>query len=51
MRLLHNNIIASPDGGGLLVTRHANKNDVIFSDTMLRSLAPPQICPIKNHKR
>ena len=27
------------------------KNDVIISDTMLRSLAPPQLCPMTdNHK-
>ena len=43
MRQLHNEIIASLDDGGLLGDRHANKNDVIFSDTMLFSLAPPQL--------
>ena len=35
MRQLHN--------GGLLGARHAETNDVIISDTMLRSLAPPQL--------
>ena len=43
MRQLHNEIIASPDGGGLLGSRHAETNDVIISDKMLRSLAPPQL--------
>ena len=46
MRQLHNDIIASPDDGGLLVSRHADTNDVIISDTMLRSLEPPQLRPM-----
>ena len=46
MQQLHNEIIASPDDGGLLGSRHADKNDVIISDTMLRSLAPPQLCSL-----
>ena len=51
MRHLHNEIIASPDDGGLLGARYADKNDVIIFDTMLRSLAPPQLRPmIDNHK-
>ena len=51
MRQLHNELIASPDDGGLLGARHAEKNDVIISDTMLRSLAPPQLRPMTdNHK-
>ena len=51
MRQLHNELIASPDDGGLLGARHAGTNDVIISDTMLRSLAPPQIRPMTdNHK-
>ena len=29
MRQLHNEIIASPDDGGLLGARHADKNDMI----------------------
>ena len=43
MKQLHNELIALPYDGGLLVARHADKNDVIISDTMLRSLAPPQL--------
>ena len=51
MRQLHNEIIASPDDGGLVAARHAITNDVIISDTMLRSLAPPQLRPMTdNHK-
>ena len=38
MRQLHNELIASPDDGGLLGARHAKTNYVIISDTMLRSL-------------
>ena len=41
MRQLNNELIASPDDGGLVGARHAIANDVIISDTMLRSLAPP----------
>ena len=43
MQQLHNKLIASPDDGGLLVARHAETNGVIISDTMLLSLAPPQL--------
>ena len=51
MRQLHNELIASPEYGGLLGARHTNKNDVIFSDTVLRSLPPPQLRPMTdNHK-
>ena len=46
MRLLHNDLIASPDYGGLVGDRYAITNDVIISDTMLRSLAPPQLRPM-----
>ena len=35
-RQLQNEIIDSPDYGGLLGSRHANTNDVKFSDKMLR---------------
>ena len=35
MRQLHNELVASPDDGGLLGARHGNTNDVIISDTML----------------
>ena len=48
---MHNELIASPDNGGLLGARHAETNDVIISDTMLRSLAPPQLRQrTDNHK-
>ena len=51
MRKLHNELIASPDDGGLVGARHAITNDVIISDTMLCSLAPPQLRTITdNHK-
>ena len=44
-------LIASPDDGGLVGSRHAIKNDVIISDTMIRSLAPPKLRPMTdNHK-
>ena len=38
MRQLHNELIASPDYGGLLGAIHADTNDVIISDTVLLSL-------------
>ena len=51
MRQLHNELIASPDDGCLVRARHAITNDVIISDTILRSLAPPQLRPTTdNHK-
>ena len=51
MRQLHNELIASPDDGGLLGSRHANKNDVIISDTIFHSLAPLKLRPMTdNHK-
>ena len=37
MRQLHNELIASPDDGGLVGARHAITNYVKISDTMLRS--------------
>ena len=43
MQQFHNKLIASPDDGGLLGAIHAKTNDVISSDTMLRSLAPLQL--------
>ena len=46
MQQLHNELIASPDDEGLLGARHANPNDLIISDTILRSLAPPQLIPM-----
>ena len=51
MHQLHNEIIASPDDRGLLVSRHADKNDAIISVTMFRSLSPPQLCPIAYHQK
>ena len=51
MRQLHNEIIASPDDGGLVGSRHAITSHVIISDTMLQSSAPPQLRPMTdNHK-
>ena len=51
MRQLHNELITSPDDGGLVGDRHAMINDVIISDTILHSLAPPQLRPMTdNHK-
>ena len=49
MLQLHNEIIASPDDGALLGSRHADTNDVIISDTMIISLAPPKLCPMTYH--
>ena len=51
MRQMHNDIIASPDYGGLLGSIYANKNDVIISDTILCYLAPPQLLPVKDHHK
>ena len=51
MRQFHNELTASPDDGGLVGARHAETNDVIISDTMLRSLAPPQLRPITDNKK
>ena len=51
MQQLHNDLIASPYGGGLLVSRHADTNDVIISDTVLRSLASPQLRPMPDHHK
>ena len=51
MRQLHNELVASPDDGGLLGSRHANTNDVIISDRMISSLAPPQLRPMTDHHK
>ena len=51
MRQLHNELISSPNDVGLLGDRHANKNDVIISDTILCSLAPPQPRPMTYHHK
>ena len=51
MQQVHNELIDSPDDGSLLGARHAKTNDVIISDTMLRSLSPTQLHPMAdNHK-
>ena len=49
MRQLHNELVDSPDDGDLVGARHAITNDVIISDTMLRSLAPPQLRPMTDN--
>ena len=51
MQQLQNELVVSPDYGGLVGSRHAITNYVIISDTMFRSLGPPQLRPITdNHK-
>ena len=49
MRQLHNDLIDSPNNGGLLGSRHANTNNIIISDTILCYLAPPQLRPMTDH--
>ena len=51
MQQFHNEIIASPDDVGLIESRHANTNDAIISDTMISSLAPPQLRPMIDHTK
>ena len=51
MQQFHNEIIASPDDGGLLRSRHAYKNDVIIIDTMLHYLSPPQQRRMTDHHK
>ena len=51
MRQLHNELIDSPDDGGLVGARNAITNNVIISDTMLRSLAPPQLRPMTYNQK
>ena len=51
MRQLHNEIIASPDDGGLVGAIYAITNDVIISDTMLRSLASLQLRPMTDNQK
>ena len=51
MQQLHNELIASPDDGGLLEARHSNTSDVIISDTILLSLAPPQLHPMIDNQK
>ena len=51
MRKLHNELIASPDDGGLVGARHAITNDVIFTDKMLHYLMPPQLLPMTYNQK
>ena len=51
MQQLHNDIIASPDEGGLIGSIHTDTNYVIISDTMLHSLAHPQLRPMIDHHK
>ena len=51
MKYLHNELIASPDDGGLLGSTNADTNDVIISDTILSSLVPPQLRPMTDHHK
>ena len=51
MQQLHNDLINSPADGGLLESRNADKNNMRISDTMLRSLAPPQLSPVIYHHK
>ena len=51
MLQFHNELIASPDDDGLLGAKHSDKNDVIISDTMLRSLEPPQLRPMTDNPK
>ena len=51
MQKFHNELISSPDDGDLPGARHAKTNDVIISDTMLRSLPPPQLLPMKDNNK
>ena len=51
MRQLHNKLIASPYDGVLLGALHADTNVVIISDTMICSLAPPQLRPMIDHQK
>ena len=43
MQHLHDDLVASPDDEGLLGAKYADTDDVIISDTMICSLAPPQL--------
>ena len=51
MQQLHNDLITSPDDGGLLGAIKADTNDAIISDTMLCYLAPPQLRPMTDHQK
>ena len=51
MQQFHNEIITSPDDGGLVGARHADTNDVIISDTMLNYLALPELHSMIDHQK
>ena len=51
MQQFHNELIASPDDGGLIGSRNANTNDVIISDKMICSLASPELHPMPDHHK
>ena len=51
MQQLHNKLVASPDDGGLIGSRHDDTNDVIIRDTIIRYLAPPQLLPMIDHQK
>ena len=51
MRQFHNELIGSSDDGVLLGARHTDTNDLIISDTMLCSLAHPQLRPMTYHHK
>ena len=51
MQQLQNEISTSPDYGGLIGSRHANTNNVIISDKMIRSLATLQLHPMKENQK
>ena len=51
MRHMHNELIDSPDDGDLLGASNAERNDVIRSDTMIRSLAPPQLRTMTDNQK
>ena len=51
MQHLNNELIASPDDGGLLAARQANTNDVIISDAMLRYSSPPQLSLMSDNQK
>ena len=50
-RQLHNELLTSSDDEGSLGGRHAETNDVIISETMLRSIAPPQLRPMTDNPK
>ena len=49
MRQFQNELIDSPDDGGLLGARHAETNYVIISGTMICFLAPSQLRPMTDN--